>query len=180
MAQFVRGNPGGPGKPSRYNVDVGAAICMQLIEGQSLRSICKQDGRPHVATFLRWVDQHEPLRRQYAIAKEIQGHMIYEEGIEIVDEAKGATTLEEIQVAKLRSEARFRWAGKVLPKVYGDKMLHTGADGEGPVAVKLALDYSRLALHEMVEFRRLLAKMELDDTATTPLIEGDAEDDGEA
>ena len=62
----------------------------------------------------------------------------------------------------------------------GDKMLHTGADGEGPVAVKLALDYSRLAPHEMVEFRRMLAKMELDDTATTPLIEGDAEDDGEA
>ena len=31
-------------------------------------------------------------------------------------------------------------AGKLLPKVYGDKLLHTGADGEGPVEVKLALD----------------------------------------
>jgi hypothetical protein len=104
MAQFVRGNPGGPGKPSRYNVDVGAAICMQLIEGQSLRSICKQDGRPHVATFLRWVDQHEPLRRQYAIAKEIQGHMIYDYSLRV---SRAASPVErELVVEDAASQRR--------------------------------------------------------------------------
>src|SRR5271166_4547900 len=112
MAQFVRGNPG---KQSRYNADVAAAVCMELIEGKSLRSICKQDGRPSVSTFFRWLDQHEPLRRQYAIAKEIQGHMVYEEGIEIVDAAQGGTP-DQIMVAKMRSDARFRWAGKIAPK----------------------------------------------------------------
>ena len=181
MAQFVRGNPGGPGRPSRYNADVAAAICMQLIEGQSLRSICQEDGRPHVMTFFRWLDQHEPLRGECTIAKEIQGHMIYEEGIEIIDAAQGGT-MEEIQVAKLRSDARFRWAGKVAPKHYADKQVHVGGDGEGPVGVKLALDYSALDPHEMVEFRRMIGKMEEAAKAkqkSTLLIEGDAEEESD-
>jgi hypothetical protein len=133
-----------------------------------------------VATFFRWLDQSEPLRRQYAIAKEIQGHMIFEEGVEIVDEAKGGT-MEEIQAAKLRSDARWRWAGKLLPKVYGDKMLHTGGDGEGPIGVKLSLDYSLLTPQQLVQLRDLI-------TAATPraeaplMIEGEAEggDDDDA
>ncbi len=175
MAQFVRGNPG---KQSRYNADVAAAVCMELIEGRSLRAICKEDGRPSVATFHRWLDLHEPLRRQYALAKEIQGHMIYEEGIEIIDAAQGGT-MEEIQVAKLRSDARFRWAGKVAPKYYADKHVHVGADGDGPIPVKLSLDYSEFEPQEMVEFRRMLHKAEA--TAKrkrqTPLmIEGVVED----
>jgi hypothetical protein len=173
MARSARSNPGG--RKSSYDPDVAAAICMQLIEGRSLRSICKDEGRPHVDTFFEWLNKHEDLRARYVLAKDIQGHMIYEEGIAIVDAVKGATTQEEIQVAKLRSDARFRWAGKVLPKVYGDKLLHTGADGEGPVAVKLSLDYTLLEPHEMLEFRRMLAKMER--KGETPMIEGAADDD---
>ena len=178
MAQFVRGNPG---KQSRYNADVAAAVCMELIEGKSLRSICKQDGRPSVSTFFRWLDLHEPLRRQYEIAKEIQAHMVYEEGIEIVDAAQGGTP-EQIQVAKLRSDSRFRWAGKISPKHYADRQMHVGGDGEGPVAMKLSLDYSALDPHEMVEFRRMLDKMEqAAKQKTALLIEGEAEgdDDGD-
>ena len=60
-------------------------------------------------------------------------------------------------------------------------MLHTGADGEGPVAVKLSLDYTLLEPHEMMEFRRMLAKMEGKADDTLLMIDGDAEDeDGEA
>ena len=77
------------------------------------------------------------LRQQYARA--LQAHALAEETWEIVDEARDGTT-EEIQAARLRFDQRRWMAGKLLPKVYGDKLLHTGADGEGPVEVKLALD----------------------------------------
>jgi hypothetical protein len=70
---------------------------------------------------------------------------------------------------------------KKLPAVFGDKVLHTGGDGDGPVAIKLSLDYGRLSPHEMVEFRRMLAKMERQDTPL--MIEDGAaeeEDDGDS
>ncbi len=54
-------------------------------------------------------------------------------------------------------------------------MLHTGADGEGPVAVKLSLDYTLLEPAEMLEFRRMLAKMER--KGAPPMIEGAAEEE---
>ncbi len=88
--------------------------------------------------------------------------------------------MEQIQAAKVCAD-NYRWiAGKALPAVYGDLLRHSGPDGEGPVAVKLSLDYSLLEPQEMVEFRRMLAKMEkagwgADDRG------GEAEDDdGEA
>jgi hypothetical protein len=36
--------------------------------------------------------------------------------------------------------------------------LHTGGDGEGPIQVKLEMDYSEFEPHEMLELRRLWGK----------------------
>ena len=42
-----------------------------------------------------------------------------------------------IEHRKLRIEARKWLASKLLPKVYGDKLAHTGADGESPLTIKV-------------------------------------------
>jgi hypothetical protein len=52
-----------------------------------------------------------------------------------------------------------KWAaGKRNPKTHGDKLLHTGADGESAVAVKLALDYTLLNTAELLQLQRLIEK----------------------
>jgi hypothetical protein len=73
------------------------------------------------------------------------------------EDGKKIPDYENVQRARLRVDTRKWMAGKLLPKVYGDKMLHTGADGEGPVQVKLALDYSRYTPEQLVQLREARA-----------------------
>jgi hypothetical protein len=49
-------------------------------------------------------------------------------------------------------------SGQMEPKTHGDKLLHTGADGESAVAVKLALDYTLLNTEELLQLQRLITK----------------------
>ncbi len=162
------------GRPSRYNAVIADAICWQLVEGRSLRDICSADDVPDRRSIQRWLDQREDFRLQYARAKELQAHCLADECLDIADKSREGTA-EQIQSAKLRVDTRKWFAGKLLPKVYGDKLLHTGADGMGPIEVKpLSLDYTLLEPQEMLEFRRMLAKMER--KGAPPMIEGNISD----
>ncbi len=174
------------GSSTTYKAATAAIICRQLIEGRSLKAICRQEGMPGLRTVYDWLDQEESFSNQIARARRLQAHTFVDELQDIIavclDIVNGgrAGTMEQIQAAKVCAD-NYRWiAGRALPSAYGDKVLHTDASGEGPVAVKLALDYSLLAPHEMVEFRRMLAKMERPDGALM-IEDGAAEDeDGEA
>ncbi len=42
---------------------------------------------------------------------------------------------EHINRSRLRVDTRKWLLAKALPKIYGDKVQHTGSDGEGPVVV---------------------------------------------
>jgi hypothetical protein len=65
--------------------------------------------------------------------------------------------------------------GREAAQVYGDKMLHTGADGDSPVSVKLALDYSLLNPAELLQLKRLIEKAQPKKAPEPPLqIEGKA------
>ena len=122
---------------------------------------------PGLRTVYDWLDQNESFSNQIARARRLQAHTFVDElqdiiaiCLDIVNGGRGGT-MEQIQAAKVCAD-NYRWiAGKALPAVYGDLLRHSGPDGEGPpVAVKLSLDYTLLEPHEMVEFRRMLAKME--------------------
>jgi hypothetical protein len=172
------------GRPGSYKASTGAIICRQLIEGKSLRAICKQDGMPARQTVHRWVELNEPFAIQFARARKLQAHTFVDDlqdiisvCLEIVNGTRDGT-MEQIQAAKVCAE-NYRWmAGKALPSVYGDKLLHTGGDGEGPVAVKLSMDYSDFEPRELVELSRLVEKAKA--TAKRKqllMIEGEVDDD---
>ncbi len=73
-----------------------------------------------------------------------------------------------------------KWVtSKLKPRKYGDKLLHTGGDGEGPVAVKLALDYSLLAPAELLQLKNLILKATPKPAAEPLQIEGEVAEDGE-
>ena len=162
-----------PGKPSKFNPVLFKVICTRMAEGELLFDILSEPGMPSRTTLYGQVDQRPDAKSKFVFAQNMQAHAVAEKGVKLASEA----TPEMANACRVKFEAYKWFAGKKLPAVYGDKMLHTGADGEGPVAVKLSLDYNLLEPHEMMEFRRMLAKMEKrpDDT---PLIEGgDFEDD---
>ncbi|RAU21131.1 hypothetical protein CU669_15140 [Paramagnetospirillum kuznetsovii] len=61
-------------------------------------------------------NDHEGLASRYAHAREVRADVIAEEIIDIAD------TAEDANIARLQIDARKWYAGKVRPKVYGDKI----------------------------------------------------------
>ena len=123
-------------RPSNFTQDVADHICDRLAEGESLRSICREPAFPNKSTVFRWLAANETFRDQYARARESQADAIADEILNIADEAEDAAK------ARLQVDARKWLAGKLRPKIYGDKVSTevTGADG-GPVM------FSRIERH---------------------------------
>jgi hypothetical protein len=76
---------------------------------------------PHASQVCRWLDANEIFREQYARARERQADTLFDQILTIADEEK-----EDVQRSRLRVDARRWMAGKMRPKVYGDKLEHTG------------------------------------------------------
>ena len=105
------------GRPSTYNEQVAETICLRIMEGESLRSICRDDKMPAQRTVFKWLaDGHPEFVQQYTRAREVYAHVNFDETREIVD-----TDPDPVR-ARLRFDQR-RWAaGKLLPKVYGERL----------------------------------------------------------
>ena len=87
----------------------------------------------------------------YARAKEDQLQLLEDEILDIADDGtndwmeielknghtKTVLDKEAVQRSNLRIEARKWLMAKLKPKKYGDKVQHTGADGEGPAVFVL-------------------------------------------
>lgn len=46
------------GRPSSYCTELADEICERLACGESLRTICADDGMPHRTTVIRWLSRH--------------------------------------------------------------------------------------------------------------------------
>lgn len=109
------------GRTSDYLPEVAEDICNLLIEGESLRSICKRPGMPIIRKVMRWLEQNEEFRHQYAHARETQVDCLVDEVIAIADDCIPDSV--EVAKAKLRIDARKWYATKVAPKKYGYRIL---------------------------------------------------------
>ena len=118
------------GRPTIYNEDKAALICELLSTGLSLNAICKRDDMPGISTISRWIEEKPLFRAKYALAREKQADAIFDQCLDIADEAandilydnNGQAMLNNVSVqrAKLRIDTRFRIAGKLNSK-YADK-----------------------------------------------------------
>lgn len=104
-------------------------VCTRLVDGESLRKICRDKHMPAISTVMLWLTQDEALSEQYARAKTEQADTIFQEVLDIADSA----TNEDVQVARLKIDARKWMAGKLKPKVYGDKMAIGGDKDMDPI-----------------------------------------------
>ncbi|MDC4238340.1 terminase small subunit [Pasteurella multocida] len=145
------------GRPSSYMQEVADDICMLLSQGESLTKICERQGFPPKKTVLYWLRTNSEFRTQYAYAREMQTEAMLEDLFTIADSA----TPEDVQVAKLRVDAR-KWAmSRLAPKKYGDKVTQeiSGVDGSAvKIEMKKEIDLSVYSDDELRLLRELKRK----------------------
>jgi len=103
---------------AKFSQEVFDAICERLADGESLRAICADADMPNKGSVFRWLANDTKLSDQYARAREEQGDLYFDDVVRISDEA----TPENVQVARLQINSRKWAAGKLRPKVYGEKL----------------------------------------------------------
>lgn len=139
-----------PGRPSAFTPDLATTICERIAAGESLRQMCETDAKmPHRDTVHAWLlEVGDPAKKafsdQYARARELQADTLFDQCLTIADDAKSdyrevdsdgdgpaiqVVDHEHISRSRLRVDTRFKIAGKLAPKKYGDRVAVTGPDG---------------------------------------------------
>lgn len=122
-------------RPSLDDPEVVRELCVRLASGYSMRQICADESMPsQTAIYARMAEDAE-FRSVIARAREAQQHAVIDETVDLADQA----TPDNWQVIKLQIWARQWRAGKLAPKVYGDKLQHTGDGGEGPIQLNVRI-----------------------------------------
>ena len=136
-----------PGRLTDYTQEVADQICEYLVQGMSLREVCRKEGMPPESTVRLWaLDDRGGFAAQYARAREIGYHAMADEVLEISDngvndwmerngkESEGwEANGEHLARSRLRVDTRKWMLGKVLPKIYGDKVAVGGSDDMPPI-----------------------------------------------
>jgi len=125
------------GRPSAYTPKLGRRICEYLMMKKSLVDICKMDGMPTDRTVIRWLSNPKmtAFRDEYYHARRVQAEIYVDEIFTIADasaddwipsinkhgEQNGwKPDNEAIQRSRLRVDTRKWYAGKLIPRIYGE------------------------------------------------------------
>ena len=140
------------GRPSSYTQALADTICERLSQGQSLRTICRDDDVPSIATIFNWFRSQPGFLEQYARAKEESADAMAEDILEIADneveqplivdglplqvDGKLVMIKDNVSVnhARLRVDTRKWLMAKMKPKKYGERMELAG-DEKSPLQV---------------------------------------------
>lgn len=131
--------PGGR-PPYAWTPEIEDEIFDRLAKGESIRSICKDDWLPTWPVVNKRLASDEQFVVRYARAREDQADKLFDEILEIADQYDQAAEkleggVDHINRARLRIDARKWMAGKLRPKVYGDKL-----DLSGNVGITITLE----------------------------------------
>lgn len=113
---------------SKFTKETIELICLKLAQGESLREITKSASMPNRSTILGWLfregKEYDMFRNLYKIARAAQAESMFEEMLEIADDAQHFDGKDHAKVnaARLRVDTR-KWAlSKMKPGTYGDKV----------------------------------------------------------
>lgn len=155
--------------PIPYDETIGAEICQRLAKGQSLGAICDLEHMPSIPLVYRWIREEASFCQSYMRAREEQAHTLFDECLDIADDASSdlienedkSVTANTIAVtrAKLRIDTRLRMAAKLSPKVYSERSETLGIGGGNTVNVQvnaMTIDARSLDSEQRDNLRRLL------------------------
>lgn len=128
------------GRPTKYKWSVAKGICLRLMLGESLKSICRRDRYPSHVTVLSWIQKHPEFLNQYTKAREIQQEVRYDEIFDIADDTSNdwvetehgeKLNSEHVNRSRLRIDTRKWVMERMAAKKYGAKQSvdHTSSDG---------------------------------------------------
>ncbi len=134
-----------------YDEEIGIAICQRLIEGQTIKEICKDPDLPSERTVYRWLAAEHTFWQLYARAREAQMEKWSDDVVEIADDASNdymdrigkdgkierVLDPEAVQRSKLKIDTRKWLMSKLAAKRYGDKL---AVDVTGSVEVAALSD----------------------------------------
>ena len=134
------------GRPTKKRESLVKAICLRLMLGQSLNSICKLDLYPSKSTVFKWLLEDESFSDKYRRAREMQQEHYLDEIIEIADdgtndwmerEAKDGSTYEVVNHevvnrSKLRISTRQWVMERMAPRKYNPKS-HEEVISDSPI-----------------------------------------------
>ncbi len=147
-------------RPTDYSLELVDRICARLAQGESMRSVARDEEMPALSTIFKWLREHKEFSEQYAIAKEESADALVDDILDIADnqveqplivdglpvqvDGKLVMVKDNVSVnhAKLRVDTRKWAASKLKPKKYGDKVTQelTGKDG-GPIESTVTINF---------------------------------------
>jgi hypothetical protein len=144
-------------------------ICERMVDGESVRTICKDDHMPAISTLMKILRTNPDRTSQYALAMQMRADAMFEETLNIADDGSNDYMLknaddptsfalngEHVQRSKLRVDTR-KWAlGRMNPKKYGEKTFIGGVE-DAPVKVQNTIDVSNLSLEELETLEKVLS-----------------------
>lgn len=120
------------GAPSfKWTEDIETEILERIAKGEAIRNICLDDWLPSWPTVNKRLREDEAFVARYARARDDQADVLFEQCLAIADSQEGDVITvdgeervnhDNIQRAKLRIDTRKWMAGKLRPKVYGEKL----------------------------------------------------------
>ena len=122
-------------KSYQWTPEVEAEIFERVAKGEAIRTICetgRDEWLPSWPTFRKRLIDDADFATRYARAKEERADTLFDETLAIAD----AATPETVGVDRLRIDTRKWAAGKLRPKVYGDKLELSG-DAESPLTIQI-------------------------------------------
>jgi hypothetical protein len=114
-------------------------IIARIESGEMLTAIAVSLGLDR-ANFNKWL-QADKLRSARAHEARINASAAWDEKAE-----QGiAEASDPFELSRAKEMAHhYRWrASKIAPKTYGDKVAHTGADGEGPIDINVKVSFGK-------------------------------------
>lgn len=150
------------GRPSGFTQALADRICTRIMEGQSLRTICKAQGMPALSSVFKWLNENPAFSDQYARAREVQADLLADDTVDIAD------TEQDPQKARVRIDARKWKAGQMSGKWSSRTVTeHRGAVG--------TYDASRLkdaTDEELAVLEKLFGRLSGDDPESDTAGEG--------
>lgn len=116
-------------------------ICERISDGEPLRVICREEGKPSWRTVYLWREEDPEFAALIARAREIGFDAIAEdallisntplEGVKYESGPLGTKEVREDMLGhrKLQIETRLKLLAKWSPKKYGERVDHTSSDG---------------------------------------------------
>jgi hypothetical protein len=121
-----------------YPPEIRDAILARIAAGESLRSVCRDEGMPAISAVMRWRDEDADFGNKYARAREAQADVLFD-GMAAIEGKVEEGSLKPDAARVILDSQRWR-AEKLKPKAYGSKV---DVNHAGRVELSLGVQFGR-------------------------------------